>query len=165
MSRALILTCYRPPSFVVRKVKGEWASRGASRLDTSPAINSLCCFSWCGHSAGLKNQWKRFDSSRQHQLLYPSDEIGKRVSLKRRILWVRIPSWVPCSHSIMALHILGKDENQVQFLVGAPIFFISSSTKSCCLVSKDGVKSLLLVNDFVSWYGSNLLAISYRSFT
>jgi len=32
-------------------------------------------------------------------------------------------------------------------LVGAPIFFISSSTKGYCLVSKDGVKSLLLVNE------------------
>ena len=30
-----------------------------------------------------------------------------------------------CSHSIMALHILGKDENQVQFLVGAPISLLS----------------------------------------
>ena len=29
------------------------------------------------------------------------------------------------SHSIMALHILGKDENQVQFLVGAPISLLS----------------------------------------
>ena len=28
-----------------------------------------------------------------------------------------------CSHSIMALHTLGKGETQVQFLLGAPLFF------------------------------------------
>ena len=52
-------------------------------------------FSWYGYSGGLKNRWSWFDSNRSYQI---------------------------CSHSIMALHTLGKGETQVQFLLGAPSF-------------------------------------------
>lgn len=57
----------------------------------------------------------------------PGDGTGIRVSLKRRILRVRIPPGAPslCSHSIMVLHTLGKGETQVQFLLGAPKKFLT----------------------------------------
>lgn len=36
-------------------------------------------------------------------------------------MWVRFLHAGPSSYSIMALHILGKDETQVQFLLRAPV--------------------------------------------
>ena len=63
----------------------------------------------------------------------------------------------------MVLHIHGKDENQVQFLLGAPSFFIVHSTKDrACLCVKDGVKSLFVVENLDSLYG-DCFAIWYSS--